>query len=523
MEKGKQRVYLLCTVLLMAGFYLAYRLYTIQVAANRDWALKAVNQRSDGLALYRQRGAILDCHGQPLTGRDHRVYLAVLPPLLTAEERKVLTPLLAAHHVKMDGVLPLTIADPSAELLRLVAERPMMGVTFCTIPLRYGSHPVAHHLLGYVHPTTGEGIAGLEAMYDEVLASDRRVKLAVMTDAHQCPIPGLGWRYQEETRRRPARNLVLTLDFALQRKVETLLDEAGVTKGAVVLMEVGTGKIRALASRPVFNPYRPQLSLNDPDRSLWNRALMAFPPGGLWRLIITAAALERGMFDPDQVFFEDAGTGSGLMTLTQAFAYGTPSIFQMMVSILGTESILTMADACGLGAVAVGLPGEESGILPDKSAPGDSRVVVSGEEKIAVTPVQIAAVLQMVAGNGAYYPPTVVEGLQGEDGAWTPLVSEVGTGCPVLAATTVAALRKMLEATVLYGTGQKAQIGQEAAGIDGVVLTGYRGAQPVYHSWFAGYAPAHAPRLVGVVFLEDDPGGAERAAALFAALMTSCL
>ena len=191
MEKGKQRVYLLCTVLLMAGFYLAYRLYTIQVAANRDWALKAVNQRSDGLALYRQRGAILDCHGQPLTGRDHRVYLAVLPPLLTAEERKVLTPLRAAHHVKMDGVLPLTIADPSAELLRLVAERPMMGVTFCTIPLRYGSHPVAHHLLGYVHPTTGEGIAGLEAMYDEVLASDRRVKLAVMTDAHQRPIPGL--------------------------------------------------------------------------------------------------------------------------------------------------------------------------------------------------------------------------------------------------------------------------------------------------------------------------------------------
>ena len=46
MEKGKQRVYLLCTVLLMAGFYLAYRLYTIQVAANRDWALKAVNQRA---------------------------------------------------------------------------------------------------------------------------------------------------------------------------------------------------------------------------------------------------------------------------------------------------------------------------------------------------------------------------------------------------------------------------------------------------------------------------------------------
>lgn len=519
MEKRRQRVYLLWAILLLAGCYLACQLYTIQVATSLEWASKAVNQRSDGLALYRQRGAILDCRGRLLTDRDHLTYLAVFPPLLTAEERKALAPFLAAHQIKMDTHSPVVMANPGAELLRLVAERPMAGMTFCTIPLRYGLQPLAHHLLGYIHPATGEGIAGLEAVYDEFLTSDRRVKLALMTDAHQRPIPGLGWRYQEEVSRRPARNLVLTIDYELQSKVENLLNEAGVAKGAVVLLEVGTGKIRALASRPVFNPYCPQFSLNDPDRPLQNRALTAYPPGGMWRLMITAAALEQGVIHPDQVFLAEEESGSGLITLTRAFAYGRRAVFQQVSTALGTEPVLAKAKALGLGVATLRLPGEETGFLPRETG----TAVVSGGEKITVTPVQIAAVLQAIAGDGTYYPPTVVEGLQEKDGTWSPLPAEAGTGRPVLTAATVAALRKMLEATVLYGTGRKAQIPQEAAGVEGTVLDGNRGGQPILHSWFAGYAPAHAPRLVGVVLLEDDPGGAERAAALFAALMASCL
>lgn len=521
MGQRRQRIGFLWVVLLLAGCCLAIRLYAIQVAGNWQWARKAVNQRSDGLALYRQRGAILDYQGRPLTGRDHQTYLAVFPPLLTAEERKALTPLLAAHHIRMDAHTPVTIASPGADLLRFVAERPMAGVTFCTIPLRYGIHPLAHHLLGYVHPATGEGIAGLEAVYDEFLASDRRIKLAVMTDARQRPIPGLGWRYQKETGGRPVGNLVLTLDFTLQSKVEKLLDEAGVAKGAVVLMEVGTGKLRALASRPVFDPYRPLLALNDPDRSLQNRALAAYPPGGLWRLVMAAAALERGQFHPDQVFIGETAAGPGLITLTQAFAYGARPVFQEVASVLGMEPVVAMAQACGLGTATLGFPGEETGFLPPPDAVDAGASVFSSAAPVTVTPVQIAALLHVIAGDGVYYPPSVVEGLQGEDG--TGLSSVTGPGRRVLTAATVAALRKMLAATVLYGTGQKAQIRQEASGVDGMVLAGYRSEQPVFHSWFAGYAPAHAPRLVGVVLLEDEPGGAERAAALFAALMESCL
>lgn len=464
--KSRRRLIFLGVFFLLVVCYLAIRLYYLQVVENVAWAHQAVNQRSDGLALYRQRGAILDYQGNPLTGRDHRPYLAIFPALLTTEEQKAIRPLLAADQVwrEGDGCSPVTIAEPSAALLRYVSERPMTGVTFCTVPLRYGIKPIAHHLLGYVHPASGKGLAGLEAVYENDLTSGQMINLAVMTDALRRPIPGLGWRYQEETGTRPGSNLVLTLDLALQSKVEELLDAARVRKGAVVIMEVGTGKVRAMASRPVFDPYAPQQSLQDPDRPLQNRALTAYPPGPLLNLIIKAASLE-------------------------------------------SQPVSAMTKNCGFGtATGWEIPGEESG---------------SG---ITVTPVQIAAAFQVVACNGNYYPPVVVEGLQGADGKAEPLVSAGSSpGRPALAGSTVAALQEMLEANVLYGTGQQAQIRQGVAGLGGTVISGQARDDAKAHSWFGGYAPVAAPRFVGVIFLEDVPDRADAAATLFAAIMGECL
>ncbi len=464
--KSRRRLIFLGVFFLLVGCYLAIRLYYLQVVENVAWAHQAVNQRSDGLALYRQRGAILDYQGNPLTGRDHRPYLAIFPALLTTEEQKAIRPLLAADQVWREGdeCSPVTIAEPSAALLRYVSERPMTGVTFCTVPLRYGIKPIAHHLLGYVHPASGKGLAGLEAVYEKDLTSGQMINLAVMTDALRRPIPGLGWRYQEETGTRPGSNLVLTLDLALQSKVEELLDAARVRKGAVVIMEVGTGKVRAMASRPVFDPYAPQQSLQDPDRPLQNRALTAYPPGPLLNLIIKAASLE-------------------------------------------SQPVSAMTKNCGFGtATGWEIPGEESG---------------SG---ITVTPVQIAAAFQVVACNGNYYPPVVVEGLQGADGKAEPLVSAGSSpGRPALAGSTVAALQEMLEANVLYGTGQQAQIRQGVAGLGGIVISGQVRDDAKAHSWFGGYAPVAAPRFVGVIFLEDVPDRADAAATLFAAIMGECL
>ena len=506
--KSRRRLIFLGVFFLLVGCYLAIRLYYLQVVENVAWAHQAVNQRSDGLALYRQRGAILDYQGNPLTERDHRPYLAIFPALLTTEEQKAIRPLLAADQVWREGdeCSPVTIAEPSAALLRYVSERPMTGVTFCTVPLRYGIKPIAHHLLGYVHPASGKGLAGLEAVYEKDLTSGQMINLAVMTDALRRPIPGLGWRYQEETGTRPGSNLVLTLDLALQSKVEELLDAARVRKGAVVIMEVGTGKVRAMASRPVFDPYAPQQSLQDPDRPLQNRALTAYPPGPLLNPIIMAAALESGKFHPEQIFY-DTEAGHGLVTMTQAFAYACPAVFREVVSALGGKSVSAMAKNCGFGtATGWEIPGEESG---------------SG---ITVTPVQIAAAFQVVACNGNYYPPVVVEGLQGADGKAEPLVSAGSSpGRPALAGSTVAALQEMLEANVLYGTGQQAQIRQGVAGLGGIVISGQVRDDAKDHSWFGGYAPVAAPRFVGVIFLEDVPDRADAAATLFAAIMGECL
>ena len=99
---------------------------------------------------------------------------------------------------------PVIISNPNQNLLALAQHRKLHGLTLCTLPLRYASKPLANHLLGYLHPSGGQGIAGLEYLYEEGdLRSDTIVNLALTADAHQRPIPGLGWKYREVTGENP--------------------------------------------------------------------------------------------------------------------------------------------------------------------------------------------------------------------------------------------------------------------------------------------------------------------------------
>jgi cell division protein FtsI/penicillin-binding protein 2 len=137
----------------------------------------------------------------------------------------------------------------------------------------------------------------------------------------------------------------------------------------------------------------------------------------------------------------------------------------------------------------------------------------------------MAAALQVVAGNGDYYPPIIVEGLQGVDGKGKPLAigGPLQPGLPVLAGSTVATLQDKLAGVARSSTDQPAQIRQRAAGLGGTVWSGQAPDDNQSCSWFGGYAPVQAPRFVGVVLLEDVPNGAAATATLFAKIMSECL
>ncbi len=531
------RVRLLCFFLFLFGTYQAHRLFKLQVVENIRWTEQAVRQRSNGLILYEQRGEIIDHSGEPLTGREHYSCLAIFPPLLSKEERNLVEEVMGGS--KLSLLSPLLINNPSAELLNLYTKNRLPGLNLCSIPLRYTSKPLANHLLGYVDSTGKKGISGLEFMYQSALTGDNVVKLALIADAYHRPIPGQGLKYQEINGKQPHKNLVLTIDLNWQLVVEEIMEEMKITKGAIILLEGGTGKIRALSSRPVFDPYNPEKSMKDHNESFINRALKPYPPGSLIKMLVAAAALEEGKITPGTIFYDpgyiNLGTnqyhcslykesGHGLITFTQALAYGCDPVFIKIVQMIGQERILAMAKHLGLGkSTELGLPGESAGYLPAGIEKNDFANLSLGEQGILVTPLQIAKVFQVVAGNGYYYPLTVVEGLQDLNGEWFERFLSP-KGRKVLSSKTVVELRKMLETVVLYGTGQKARIPQGVAGQTGTINAGkIRNGEKVYYGWFAGFTPVYDPHLVGVVFLEEDSLGGERAAEIFGLLMSRCL
>lgn len=541
MFKGyRWRLKILFCVFLGLGLFLANCLFQIQIKENISWATQAVNQRSDSLPLYRQRGEILDRSGQLLTGREHRTYLAIFPERLMEDEKQKIMAAMGGQRLSTPTLSPVIIGSPNQELLALYHHKKLQGLTLCTLPLRYGSKPLANHLLGYLHPSGGQGIGGLEYLYEDYLKSDTVVNLALTADAHQRPIPGLGWKYQEIAGEKPPYNLVLTIDFSLQQAIEALMEEAQILKGAILLSEVGTGKIIALASRPVFDPYEPQKSINAPHAPLLNRVLQAYPAGSLFNLVLAAAALEAGtvtarttFYDPGKIELDETdyycfpapSDGHGLLTFAQALAYSCQPVCLEVLKALGRENVLTMGQKLGLGRLTgLGLPGEAAGYLPACTEVKDEAALILGEQEVLVTPVQIAGILQVIAENGIYYPPWVVEGLQKIGGEWHCQAAPP-QGEQALSVQATAELRGILESVVLYGTGRKAQIRESAAGQTGTARRGKVDPEgrELYYEWFAGYAPAYSPRLIGVVLLEDEPHGGERAAEVFGAMMRRCL
>ncbi len=540
LKKLKCRVKILLFFFMLCGLYHVNCLIKIQVVENMSWSTRAVNQRSDSLALYQQRGEILDCCGRLLTGREHHTCIAIFPAFLMDDEKKLIFSMTGNQHFNYQSLSPVLISNPSKDLLNLSVTNKFPGVTICTVPLRYGNKPLAHHLLGYIHPGSGQGLAGLEDVYQEFLSSDTRVKLVLMVDAHHHLIPGLEWRYQEVSRGKLQKNLVLTIDLTLQQKLEEIMEEKKITKGVILLLEVGTGKVLALASRPAFDPYHPQKSLHDPNKPLVNRALQAYPPGSLFKLVLSAVALETGTITSGTTFYDSGfidlgGTcyycstapqnGHGLLTFTQALAYSCHPVFIKVMQMVESAKILSVAKALGLGMqTSLGLPEESAGFLPSSIEAENYVVFALGEQGILVSPLQVAGALQAIASGGYYFPPQIVKGLQELNGAWYQQ-SPPSPGRQVLTSQTAAELRKMLETVVLYGTGTKAQNPHGAAGLTGTVRAGKvsNNGHELYYGWFAGYAPTHAPRLVGVILLEDDLVGGERAAEIFGLLMSRCL
>jgi len=280
--------------------------------------------------------------------------------------------------------------------------------------------------------------------------------------------------------------------------------------GAVVVIDVRTGEVLALANLPTYNPnQRGQLS----GAQLRNRVITdTFEPGSTMKPITLALALDRGVVTPQTVVNTAPGRLTiGSATIGDAHTYGALTVEQVLQksSNVGTAKVALsmspqrmweMFTAVGFGqAPSMGFPGAVAGrVRPYKNWRPIEQATMSYGHGISVSLVQLARAYTIFARDGDMVPLSMVKA-----GAPAP-------GVPVIAPRTAQAVRKMLEmAAGPGGTAPKAQVaGYRVAGKTG---TAYKqeGGHYVkrYIASFVGFAPVSDPRIVVAVMIDEPSAG----------------
>ncbi len=391
-----------------------------------------------------------------------------------------------------------------------------------TVRRVYPSGMAAGQIVGVVNKTEQKPLAGIEFMYDKTLAGTPGSSLAEQARDGYI-IPG---SQRVDTPVVDGRNVKLTIDADLQWYAQNALAKqvtgVGALSGTAVVIEVATGKIRAAASYPTFDP-----NADNPTTSgrMTNEAFDdAFEPGSTGKLMTMAAALEQKVITPDTGVIVPprlprAGTSfkdndpHGVENMT---ATGVIAKSSNMGTMLIGERVSPMVmekyyRAFGVGVrTAVGFPGESKGELA-KAADWKStrRYTILFGQGYSVTAVQQTSVFQTIANGGVRVPPSLIEGTVNDSGAFVPAVAPDATR--VVSQDTATKLSRMMEeVTGKDGTASAARIpGYRVAGKTGTAdrydekLGKYNG----FTASFIGYAPAEAPKYVIGVFIQKPTAG----------------
>jgi peptidoglycan glycosyltransferase len=319
----------------------------------------------------------------------------------------------------------------------------------------------------------------------------------------------------------------------------------GPCKGAVVALEPSTGKILALVSSPSYDPNllsshntEDQLQAwqrlrDDPASPLTNRAVSeTYPPGSTFKVITTAAALQLGATEDDQLTsaprialpgstatLENYGGtpcgGEPTVSLREAFARSCNTAFVQLGLRTGPDALRSTAHAFGLDSALDPIPLQVAestvGPIPDAAALGMSSI---GQKDVALTPLQNAVVAATIANAGVTMQPYLVNSLQGPD------LAPIGTTAPQQQRRAVSPQVAAKLTELMVGAEQ---VTQQKGAIPGVQIasktgTAEHGTDPRNtppHAWYIAFAPAQSPKVAVAVLVED---GADRLSATGGAL-----
>ncbi len=488
----------------------------ITVATDTKLSEAAIKQSTKSITVALSRGEIVDCNGRSLTSNGYTAATVVLPtdyasvPLSEMLKGKELT----------DSINKLR----QGQSVTVWGKQPATKGSWHTffVPIRYGS---LTHVLGYTD-SEGHGVSGLERYYDSLLYSDEKYSISYTADPRGRMLLGMEFTVNEP---KPSGKITLTVDSDIQAVTEQAMLE--VERGAAVVLEAKTGKIKAVCSRPDFDPENLAQYLNDANSPLINRAVYSYNVGSVFKPVIAAAAIENGLSDyrysctgsvtvGDVTFKCHKISGHGELGMKEAIAQSCNTYFYTLAENLGAEKTLNTASVfrfgqelnCNGGLVSA------KGSIPSleklNTLPAELSNFSIGQGDLMLSPIALSTLYCAIVNNGEYRLPYLVQKTQvdGESQVFEPSLPTVA-----FKKSTADTLKEYLKNALENGTGSAAfSEGISAGGKTGTAQTGWReNGRRVLNGWFCGFFEGKITDYVIVIVKEDVKSGSADCAPIF--------
>lgn len=510
----------LLALLIIAGFaVLAGRAVYLQGLHNDFLRAKGESRYGRVIEISANRGRITDRHGEilavstpvksiwaiPEEVRLEPPQLARLAALLEMPPQEITKRIdeKGRDFVFIKRQIPPEVADRVAELriAGLFQDREYRRY--------YPGGEVMAHVLGFTGAEDA-GQEGVELAFQEQLAGKPGSRRVIRDRLGQIVEDVESIRAAQE-----GKDLTLSLDARIQslafQQLKAAVDQHRAKAGGIVVLDIGTGEVLALANLPTYNPNnRARLS----GAQLRNRAVTdTFEPGSTLKPFTIATALESGRVTPQTTIQTSPGSMKvGVATIHDAHAEGLLTVEQVIQKSsnvgaakialsLPPESMWNMFHAVGFGnAPRLGFPGEANGrVRPYQSWRPIEQATMAYGHGISVSLIQLAHAYSVFARDGELIPLSLVR------------VDAPPTAQAVLSPQTARQVRHMLELAVSPGgTAPRAQImGYRVAGKTGTAHKQENGtyAAHKYVSSFVGFAPVSSPRLVIAVMIDEPTDG----------------
>ncbi len=519
------------------------------------------------------RGSITDRKGKPIVAQTQAYALGIVPGQIGEGQEGQLLYQLSQLTGKTTQAIRASYSDVGPDWYVAIGEASadevnarwntlvdLNGLVMAKFESRYYYNGgVASQAIGYVLGIPAEelqaykrngylgdekvGQAGLEKYAEEALAGKSSASLYVV-DANGQIVTRLN-----QSDPRPPQNITTTLDKDLQLAAQQAMASY---RGAIVVLEVETGRVLAMVSSPGIDPnlFEPanrnnevlNKLLNDGQQRLLNRSSQSgYPLGSVFKIITMAAALESNLYTPDSSYycdhyfkelpgeeFEDWTVKkkyppSGDLTLVQGLMRScNPWFYHIGLDLFrqkGAKMVSDMARGFGLGSVTgIEQVAEDPGNIPDPKTDGDALQLAIGQGETLVTPLQVARFIAAIGNGGTLYRPQLIESMTSSTGVTTYTLAPQEQGTLPIKAETLAAVQDGMRLVVKAerGTAHEALLGLniQIYGKTGTATT----STDMSHAWFVGYTQAgrkDKPDIAVVVLAENAGEGSEIAAPIF--------